>query len=141
PPSGAFDSGLNCQTPEPGRWFSRREPQRKTGTGARLNRVLRASARRLFPRSRTKLGFLAGLLTHAIRKKRLPIPAGRNSGLLLLPTQLQWRGRAGVSPDFPIARTAPGTEANLALASCAVKCHPATLDGNHHRAIRENIGV
>jgi hypothetical protein len=28
-------------------------------------------------------GFLAGLLTHAIRKERLPIPAGRGSGLLL----------------------------------------------------------
>ena len=56
-----------------------------------------------------------------LRRSAFPPRAARDSGLLLLPTQLQWRGRAGVSPDFPIAQTAPGTELNLVRKACRVK--------------------
>ena len=44
--------------------------------------------------------FPAGLLTYAL-SERTPSHPIWDSGLLLPPTQLQWRGRAGFQPDFP----------------------------------------
>ncbi len=56
---------------------------------------------RASPRSRTELGFLAGLLADALRSERLPIHPftyRQTVAIVFRPTQSQWRGRAGFSP-------------------------------------------
>src|SRR3990170_5142403 len=70
------------------------------------------------------------------RKERLPIPASRDSGLSFLPTQLQWRGRAGFSPDFPFGQTAPGTDGSCSRIAVNVKTSSNLLP-----RCEEQIGV
>lgn len=85
------------------------------------NSAAQTVACRRFPRSRIQPG-VPGRSPGSCFSGRNAFPSSqpkemvrRDSGLEFLPTQLQWRGRAGFAPDFPFGQTAPGTPSSSSI--------------------------